>query len=65
MPERTFAAPETLMFTAYPSTGKYNLCRGSKDEHAKAIRTIPNVPLPDCDPVHGRQGPLMRLWNIQ
>jgi uncharacterized protein YjlB len=48
---------------AYPKSGKYNLCRGSKAEHAKALKTIPKVPLPTTDPVHGEDGPLIRLWR--
>jgi uncharacterized protein YjlB len=41
----------------------YNLCRGSKSEHTKALDTIPSVPLPDTDPVYGKDGPLTKLWR--
>ena len=43
--------------------GRYDLCRGSKREHSKALETIPQVPLPDTDPVFGKDGPLLRLWH--
>jgi uncharacterized protein YjlB len=59
-----WASPDLLVVGAYPPTGKYDLCRGSKGERAKALQTIPNVPLPETDPVHGQQGPLLRLWKI-
>jgi uncharacterized protein YjlB len=49
---------------AYPKSGKYDLCRGSKAERAKALTSIPKVPLPDTDPVHGKDGPLNRLWRF-
>ncbi len=58
-----WAAPELIVIGAYPKTGKFDLCRGSKAEHAKAVETIPKVPLPDTDPVHGADGPLMSLWR--
>jgi uncharacterized protein YjlB len=58
-----WVAPELVVIGAYPRTGKYDLCRGSKAEHAKALVTIPKVPLPETDPVHGKDGPLMRLWR--
>lgn len=48
---------------AYPPEGTYNLCRGSKDEHDKALKAIPNVPLPNSDPVLGKNGPLVELWR--
>jgi uncharacterized protein YjlB len=48
---------------AYPRTGHYDLCRDSKADHDKAVLSIPQVPLPDADPVFGKQGPLLRLWN--
>jgi len=48
---------------AYPPSGKYNLCRGSKAEHAKAIVSIPKVPFPATDPVFGPNGPLLALWG--
>ena len=59
-----FASPDLVVIGGYPKTGKYDLCRGSKSEHAKAIETIRSVPLPDTDPVYGREGPLMRLWRV-
>ncbi|HKA78401.1 MAG TPA: cupin domain-containing protein [Xanthobacteraceae bacterium] len=61
-----WASPELLVIGAYPKSpkgGTYNLCRGSKGEHAKALETIPAVPLPDTDPLHGKNGPLTRLWR--
>jgi uncharacterized protein YjlB len=58
-----WATDELCVIGAYPKTGRYDLCRGSKGEHAKALITIPQVPVPDCDPVHGRNGPLTKLWR--
>jgi uncharacterized protein YjlB len=58
-----WASPDLMVVGAYPKTGKYDLCRGSKAEHAKALQTIPKVPLPESDPVSGKQGPLLRLWR--
>ena len=58
-----WASPELVVIGAYPKSGKYDLCRGSKAEHAKAIGRIANVPPPDSDPVLGEDGPLMSLWR--
>jgi len=51
-----------LVVGAYPADGTYDECRGTAAEHARALRTIPKVALPDRDPVFGREGPLSRLW---
>jgi uncharacterized protein YjlB len=58
-----WAAPDLMVIGAYPRTGTYDLCRGSKAEHAKALTTVPKVPLPDTDPVLGADGPLTSLWR--
>jgi uncharacterized protein YjlB len=60
-----WASPDLLVVGAYPPAGKYNICYGSKGEHAKALQTIPNVPPPESDPVRGKQGPLLRLWHLR
>jgi uncharacterized protein YjlB len=58
-----WSTPDLCVIGAYPKRGSYDLCRGSKAEHAKALKTIPAVPLPDSDPVHGNAGPLTTLWR--
>lgn len=58
-----WASPDLVVIGAYPSTGKYDLCRGSRAEHTKAIEAIPQVPLPPTDPVKGKNGPLIKLWT--
>jgi uncharacterized protein YjlB len=58
-----WATPDLCVIGAYPKRGNYDLCRGSKAEHAKALKTIPDVPLPDSDPVHGKAGALTSLWR--
>ena len=60
-----WASPDLMVIGAYPPDGRYDLCRGSKAEHAKAIKTIPDVPLPDSDPVLGADGPLMESWGVR
>jgi uncharacterized protein YjlB len=57
------ASPNLVVVGAYPPSGTYNLCRGSKAEHAKALASIPKVPQPATDPVFGPKGPLMALWR--
>ena len=54
---------ELVVIGAYPPSGKYDLCRGSKSEHKKALVSIPNVPPPAADPVFGASGPLLALWR--
>ena len=58
-----WASPHLMVIGAYPRTGRYDLCRGSKAEHEKALVTIARVPLPETDPVHGADGPLAGLWR--
>jgi uncharacterized protein YjlB len=61
--QRLDQTPDLVVVGAYPPAGTYNLCRGSKDEHAKALVSIPKVPLPATDPAFGADGPLMTLWR--
>jgi uncharacterized protein YjlB len=56
-------SPTLVVIGAYPPSGHYNLCRGTKPDHAKAILSIPKVPLPATDPVFGSDGPLVALWR--
>ena len=58
-----WASPDLMVIGTYPPDGRYDLCRGSKAEHAKAVQSIPTVPLPKSDPVYGRKGPLLELWR--
>ena len=55
--------PTLVVVGAYPPSGKYNLCRGSKAEHTKALATIRAVSPPAVDPVFGPDGPLLALWR--
>jgi len=56
-------SPDLVVIGAYPPSGKYDLCRGSKAEHAKALASIAKVPPPAADPVLGPKGPLITLWR--
>jgi len=58
-----WASPELMVIGAYPPVGRFDLCRGSKAEHAKAVGAIPEVPRPATDPIYGKSGPLMTLWR--
>ena len=61
--QRLDQSSNLVVIGAYPPSGKYNLSRGSKAEHAEALTSIPKVPPPDTDPVFGAEGPLTTLWR--
>jgi uncharacterized protein YjlB len=61
--QRIASTPDLLVIGAYPPEGHYDLCRGTSAEHARALATIPRVPLPQTDPLFGAEGPLTKLWR--
>ncbi len=60
--QKLWATADLLVIGGYPPKGRLDLCRGSRAEHARALESIPRVPLPETDPIFGADGPLMRLW---
>lgn len=56
------ASSDFLVVGAYPPQGTYDLCTTSED-HDRALATIPHVVRPECDPVYGAHGPLLKIWR--
>jgi uncharacterized protein YjlB len=48
---------------AYPPGAKMHVTRPTPENYRKALKTIPEVRLPDSDPVMGDDGPLVKLWK--
>ena len=48
---------------AYPPGAKMQVTRPTVENHAAALDTIPQVKLPNSDPVMGTNGPLVKLWK--
>jgi uncharacterized protein YjlB len=48
---------------AYPGNSSFDQQRPGQIDHATARAAIAKVPLPEMDPLHGRDGPLMKLWK--
>ena len=60
---RKSASPDFSVVGAYPKGQEnYDICREDDDVEDK-IRNIRQVPLPDSDPVAGKDGPLLQHWN--
>lgn len=47
---------------AYPEGQRADTCTPLLSNAARSFRAVASVPLPDCDPVYGRQGPLHEYW---
>jgi uncharacterized protein YjlB len=53
-----------LVIGGYPPDGTYSLCRGDNPaERDKALASIPKVPVPETDPLTGKDGALPKLWR--
>ena len=63
--QRISASDDFSVVGAYPPGPKMQVTRPTVENHAKALKTIPQVPLPNTDPVTGKDGPLTKLWKQQ
>jgi uncharacterized protein YjlB len=59
------ASRDLSVVGAYPRGQKMEIARPTAENHARALRTIPKVGIPDTDPLVGVNGPLVRLWKQQ
>jgi uncharacterized protein YjlB len=59
-----FASPDFCVVGAYPPGPPMQITRPTPENHARALKTIPEVKLPKTDPVQGEDGPLVRLWKL-
>ncbi|MEZ5932138.1 MAG: hypothetical protein R3F54_09330 [Alphaproteobacteria bacterium] len=57
------SSADLLVVGAYPGGMDWDLCRCAPDERPGVLRSIERVPLPDLDPLHGENGPLVRHWQ--
>ena len=57
------ASDEFSVVGAYPPGAKMQVTRPTQENYRKALKTIPEVRLPDSDPVFGDEGPLVKLWK--
>ncbi|HLU49376.1 MAG TPA: hypothetical protein VK116_14870, partial [Planctomycetota bacterium] len=48
---------------AYPDGQSYDMCYGKPGERPRADESIARVPLPEADPLFGRDGPLIDAWR--
>jgi uncharacterized protein YjlB len=61
--QRLMGSDDLLVVGGYSPDGTYNLCRGDNPaERNKSLNTISKVPLPETDPVQGKDG-LPQLWR--
>lgn len=57
------ASDDFSVVGAYPPGAKMQITRPTPENHTRALKTIPEVKLPESDPVMGAHGPLMTLWK--
>ncbi|MGY3131512.1 uncharacterized protein YjlB [Bradyrhizobium sp. USDA 4501] len=57
------ASDDFCVVGAYPPGPPMDLQRPTAENHARALKTIPQVTIPATDPVLGKDGPLVRLWK--
>lgn len=57
------ASDDFCVIGAYPPGSRMEITRPTPENHAKALKTIPNVARPPADPVTGKHGALLRLWR--
>jgi len=58
------ASSDFSVVGAYPPGPPMQISRPTPEDHARALKTIPEVKLPKTDPVLGAEGPLVRLWRM-
>lgn len=57
------ASSDFLVIGAYPPGADMQITRPTRENRSEALKTIPKVALPKCDPIYGASGPLTKLWG--
>jgi uncharacterized protein YjlB len=57
------ASEDFCVVGAYPPGPPMQITRPTPENHAKALKTIPEVTVPETDPVTGKNGALVKLWK--
>ena len=57
------ASSDFCVVGAYPPGPPMQITRPTPENHAKALKTIPQVKVPKTDPVLGEHGGLVKLWK--
>lgn len=60
---RLGSSGDFLVVGAYPPGQEWDLLRGEAGERPDADENIARVPLPQSDPVAGKEGPLLTHWR--
>jgi uncharacterized protein YjlB len=59
-----FASHDFCVVGAYPPGETMEITRPTPENYRRAMETIPQVLPPPSDPVFGKDGPLVRLWQM-
>lgn len=62
--KRLDASNDLLVVGGYPAGQNADLVRATTTPSGEIIESIRSVPLPDTDPIGGREGALVREWGI-
>lgn len=57
------STPDFQVVGAYPNGVSHNLKTGEPGERPYVLEDIQNAPLPQTDPVYGKNGPLLDNWT--
>lgn len=58
-------SPDFQCLGAYPEGQQYDMNYGKPDELGRALENIKKVPMPENDPLYGKDGPLLKNWLSQ
>lgn len=57
------SSADFLVVGAYPEGQEWDMMYGHQDERPRADQNIRQTPRPQADPLFGREGPLIDLWE--
>ena len=59
------ASNDFVVVGAYPQGQEnYDMCRGRREERQETDKKIVSTPIPESDPLYGRDGPLPEHWPV-
>lgn len=61
--KRLDASSDFKILGAYPNGDTHDMCYGEQSERPQSLENIKSVPLPQSDPIYGKEGPLFEHWK--